>query len=176
LCVKAIGIFRSYDYSREGFRAPPAWRRRIWAVGACRTASPADWPAVYPLCGRPAAWAAATCGTARALRRRPRAPARCPPKIGEERAGRRVHVRGLAGEAPRVRSPRRGVPSSPARHDPAGSVRRWRRGRPRGGTQGANGSCLWSEVVSLLSTFSRPTGADFPGKSSGLADRFSPWE
>ena len=58
---------------------------------------------------------------------RPRS-ARCEPSGG-------VGCGGLAGEAPRVRSPRRGDLSSPASRQSVGSVRARLRGRPRRWTQ-----------------------------------------
>ncbi len=115
----------------ETIRAVPDTRR---SGGVKRSQScPRRSAGSVPLCGRSPAWAGQCAGP---HSRRPRAPAHCPPKIGEVRVVGQVLVRGLAGEASRVRSPHRGDFSSSASHFCVGSVRAWLRGRPRCGTRG----------------------------------------
>lgn len=101
-------------------------------MGECSglSAGDAPAPAVDPRRGR---------GNVRDHTSAPKEAAR-PPHVARRRSARCelsgvCMCGGLAGEAPRVWSPHRGDSLSPARHEPVGSVRRWRRGRPRGGTR-----------------------------------------
>lgn len=110
-------------------------------------------------------------------------PARCPPTIGEVRAVGRVHVRGSRGRSSASGGTCQRRVLSPARHEPVGSVRRWRRGRPRDGTRTkrwvASGANVCDSVAPMAGNPAAPNAvvtykvwAGFPGKLVDLAGGF----
>ena len=110
-------------------------------------------------------------------------PASPPHTPGQDRRGTsrqaEVGCGGLAGSAPRVRSPHRGDLSSPASHNPVGSARRWLRGRPRRWTQGfctPKSRRSGAKLVYLTTRFSGGTsvpGDTLSGVSSVPGDTLS---